>query len=132
MGQTSEQTSRPVLVVEDDADIREALVDLLSSAGYSVTAFGDGEAAWEAVQGGLLPSLLLTDLTLPTMSGLQLITALRAEERACDVPAVLATANEAPARVPLHTHFLRKPFDIDRLMAIVDAEAKDCTGSRPS
>lgn len=118
----------PVLLVEDDFDIREALVDLLTTSGYHVVACADADEACMAVREGLVPALLVTDLTLPTMSGVQLIRALRAQAALSDLPAVLATANDVPAHIPENTHFLRKPFDVERLLTIMASHLRPARG----
>ena len=61
-----------ILVVEDDADIRETLVALLVDEGYEVTEAKNGRAAIELVR-ARLPSLVLVDLRMPEMSGWEMI-----------------------------------------------------------
>ena len=57
-----------ILVAEDDADLREGLIDLLGAEGYGVTAVGDGAAALSAFSGGVF-DLLLLDVMMPKVSG---------------------------------------------------------------
>jgi len=85
---------RHILVVEDEADIRELLRLTLEGAGHTVQVAPDGEAAWSlAVMDA--PRLVVTDLRMPKMDGLQLIQALRSDPRCRAVPVILFTAYAA-------------------------------------
>jgi CheY-like chemotaxis protein len=58
-----------ILLVEDDFDVREALVETLRDRGYEVESASDGEQALHILQGGARPGLILLDLMMPRMSG---------------------------------------------------------------
>ena len=64
--------ARPILVVEDDQSTREVVVDLLTSFGYAVNTASDGAEARASVAQSL-PALIILDLVLPKMSGLELL-----------------------------------------------------------
>ncbi len=108
-----------ILVVEDEAGAREALKELLTVLGYSVTAVGTGEAA------GLLPmepgfDLLLTDVMLPGLSGADLANGLH--DRWPELKVILMSGysdDESVRRLVAGgtVRFLQKPFDMTTLAA---------------
>jgi CheY-like chemotaxis protein len=65
-----------VLIVEDDASVRTTLTLLLQASGYEVSTAVNGVEALELLKNGL-PAVLISDLTMPGMSGLQLLSAVR-------------------------------------------------------
>ena len=110
-----------LLVVDDDAVVREALVEALVEAGYDVRAADDGVRAI-ALLAERAPDVVLSDVRMPGMDGLALLTLLR--ERAPDVPIVLMTAfDDMPTVVAAMregaTDFLVKPLDLHELRARV-------------
>ena len=108
----------PVLVVDDDPDIRETLRDVIEAEGFAVVCAANGRAALEALDMGLRPSLIVLDLMMPTMSGWELLAAIRADRVFADLPvAVISAAGGAPP--PGATCFLRKPIDLDTLIGLI-------------
>ena len=77
--------------VEDDPSIREIEVYALNSTGLEACGFEDGSAFWEALQ-QKQPDLVLLDVMLPGMDGLELLARLKASERFRDLPVIMATA----------------------------------------
>src|SRR3954463_14780778 len=75
-----------VLVVDDDFDIREAMTDVLASEGYSVLTAADGSEALETLRGGIRPAVMLLDLMMPRVSGVEVIDALRKDDRLRQIP----------------------------------------------
>lgn len=80
-----------VLVADDDADIRDLVVFKLSQAGLAVDAVGDGAAALEFLS-RRRPDLVLLDVMMPGLSGLDVLRRIRADERLSDLKVVLLTA----------------------------------------
>jgi two-component system response regulator FlrC len=117
--------SLPVLVVEDDPALREALADTLEMAGYSAIAAADAEQALSWLDKGEVessPGLVLTDVQMPGMDGHALLRALKA--RRPEVPVILMTAygqidRAVQAMRDGASDYLPKPFDPDRLLATV-------------
>src|SRR6476469_818698 len=99
-----------VLVVEDDVAIRSALVDALSDEGYDVESSTDGQCALTFLEHDSV-DLLLVDMLMPTMSGADMVRALR--RCGDETPIVMMSAQPAGA-LPHGVRFLRKPFDLDR------------------
>jgi CheY-like chemotaxis protein len=80
-----------ILVAEDEADIRELLRLALTAAGYEIETAADGGAAWE-LAAARPPDLVVTDLRMPAMDGLELIRALRSQPALSRTPVILFTA----------------------------------------
>lgn len=86
--------SKTILVVDDDKLIREGLVALLKNAGQNVVEAPDGKAGLEtALQ--QKPDLVVTDVRMPEMTGLEMITQLRTNEWGQKVPVIILTNDES-------------------------------------
>ncbi|WP_163803022.1 SpoIIE family protein phosphatase [Mycolicibacterium anyangense] len=114
-----------VLVADDNADMREYLVRLLRNAGYEVEAVTDGHEALERIRSGL-PDLVVSDVMMPRLDGLELVAALRAEARTVAVPVLLlsARAGQEASIEGLQAgadDYLVKPFAAAELLARVRA-----------
>lgn len=109
----------PVLVVDDDPDIRETLRDVIEAEGFTVVCASDGQKALDVLREGLRPSLVVLDLMMPTMSGWELLAAVRAERALADLPVAVISASGARTAPPGATCALRKPIDLDTLIALV-------------
>jgi CheY-like chemotaxis protein len=112
----------PVLVVEDDPDIRQAMADLLEDDGYECMLAEHGLDALEALR-QRTPSLLLVDLVMPVMNGVELIDRLRGDARWRKLPIVVMTA-EGQRIIgvdleSLNVRVLKKPVDIASLAQVV-------------
>jgi len=115
-------TKLRVLVVDDEAATRAALQGLLESQGYAVDQAANGSAALERLV-DLPPDVIVTDLDMPVMNGMQLLLALR--ERGYDVPVIVATsAAELRSAVEAMragaTDYLTKPVDFDALVLALE------------
>ncbi|GAC1447076.1 MAG: hypothetical protein PVSMB4_01340 [Ktedonobacterales bacterium] len=113
-------------MVDDDADIRDLLTDLLVYDGFQVVAYADRETAATALAAEL-PALLITDARLRGSDGFDLLRSL-ADSRRSLPPIVLLTA-APPESYAIHTALLtrvgayvvRKPFDVDQLLQLARA-----------
>ncbi len=92
--QAGDATLLRALVVDDHQPYREYIAELVARFGFAVTAVGDGAAALAALRDQPACHLLIVDCEMPRMSGLALITALRATEQFSDIYAVMLTARE--------------------------------------
>ena len=112
-----------ILVAEDQADIRELLVMNLRNAAYEVTAVADGAAAL-ASQNESASDLLILDLMMPGMDGLEVCKALRARGRNTPILMLTAKSTELDRVLGLELgadDYLTKPFSLAELMARVKA-----------
>lgn len=116
------QTSKHILVVEDDPAIRESVSECLEDEGYSVVRAANGLEALRLLQAGSRPELILLDLHMPVMDGEELVAALRADETLGQIPVVLMTgsAPRAGTPVPVADVYLEKPFEIATLLAAIE------------
>jgi|SRR5215213_9431032 CheY-like chemotaxis protein len=108
-----------ILVVDDEPLIREVVVDLLRDEGYAVVTADDGHAALEMVQQEA-PALVLMDVMMPRMDGRAAFQAMRDHIPGDDLPVILMSAMVEPTDLhPEITAFLRKPVDLDQLLALI-------------
>ena len=111
------------LIVDDDADLREAMAMLLEDEGLpSVTAANGQEALDRLRSSAPLPNLILLDISMPVMNGIEFRAHQLADPRLASIPVVLLSASgrvaaEAPKLRILET--LPKPFRPDALIAVV-------------
>jgi CheY-like chemotaxis protein len=115
---------RPVMIVEDDEDLREVMATLLESEGYAVVAAHDGADALTLLADGTRPFLILLDWMMPNMDGETF------RRRQLDVPILAAIPVVVLSAVPADTFapagmtrlvpdVMRKPVDLERLLEVV-------------
>src|SRR4051812_32961395 len=85
-----------VMVVDDDAGIRDAMQRLFEDEGHLVVTAPDGRQAIEILANGFRPSVIFLDLLMPVMDGWQFRDAQRRLEHVCDVPVVVMSASDQP------------------------------------
>lgn len=114
--------SQRILVVDDEAQIARVLRRSLAARGYEVQVAGEGEEALE-IFNAWSPDLVITDLSMPNMSGLELCRRIRATSQAPII--VLSVKGEERAKVEAldagADDYVTKPFGIDELLARVRA-----------
>jgi two-component system, NtrC family, response regulator HydG len=111
-----------ILVVDDEPTARQGLEKLLRRKGYRVQAEADGEAALQAAA-EFAPDVVVTDLKMPKMDGIELLKQLRAQDR--DVPVIVATAfgEVASAVAAMRAgadDYLTKPLELDELILAIE------------
>ena len=116
--------------VEDDASIRDIEVYALKSAGYQARGFEDGLSFWNALQDDV-PELVVLDVMLPGVDGVELLRRMRQSERLRAVPVVMATAKDAEIDkiqgLDLGAdYYLTKPFGVMELVSCVKAVLRRC------
>ena len=112
-----------ILLAEDQADIRDLIAMNLRSAGYEVTAVGDGRTAL-ARQIEQPAELLILDLMMPGLDGLEVCKALRARRHSAPILMLTAKSTELDRVLGLELgadDYLTKPFSLAELMARVKA-----------
>ena len=114
---------RPLLLVEDDDDVRDAIAASLRDEGYVVAEAGNGRLALEWLQRNADPCLVLLDLWMPVMSGMELREKMVQDPRLAALPLVVVTAagdGKARAEEMGAIGYLRKPLDLQDLLATVE------------
>jgi CheY-like chemotaxis protein len=116
-----------VLVIEDDATVRQLLEGVLTEEGYRVvTAAGDADTVELARR--LHPDAITLDLALPSLAGWNLLAAIKADSELSDVPVIVLLVVEEAAGVPLGaTDYLTKPVQRERLVGLLRRHCQDGT-----
>ncbi|MFC7272860.1 SpoIIE family protein phosphatase [Paractinoplanes rhizophilus] len=117
-----------VLVADDNADMRDYLTRLLRSTGHEVRTAADGKAALEQARASR-PDLIVSDVMMPELDGLQLVAALRDDPRTASTPVLLLSARAGPeASIEGFDagadDYLVKPFSSAELLARVRANVE--------
>ena len=112
--------SRTILVVDDDAEIRELARVILSAGGYVVRTAGSGRDGFEQAASSL-PDLILLDVNMPDMDGWEVLRLLKADENLSDLPVVMFTV-KSELRDKVHAlqdgahAYVTKPFGAEELL----------------
>ncbi len=112
-----------ILLVEDDYDVREALVETLRDRDYVVQSAADGEQALKVLRDGFRPGLILLDLMMPRMSGSEFRMVQMRDPELSSMPVVLLSADgrmEEKAQALKVDGAVRKPIDLDELFAVIE------------
>ena len=115
---------RTVLVVDDDAAIRDALSDLLGDEGYRVTTATNGAEALNLLRppGELRPCVILLDLMMPVMSGQEFYAEQQRDPALATIPTVVISAdgNVALKAAAFGGEFLSKPVRLETMLGLLD------------
>ena len=122
--------------VEDDASIRDIEVYALQSTGFEAEGFADGAEFWEAVQKER-PELVVLDVMLPGIDGVELLRRMKTRAELRDIPVVMATAKGAEydkiQGLDLGAdYYLVKPFGVMELVSCVKAVLRRCAPKTPA
>jgi len=113
-----------VLLVEDDADARALYAYMLALAGNKVKAVSNGLEAFAEIQVNR-PDVIVTDIAMPVLSGLELILAVRSNDELADLPVVAITSFgeslREEARAAGATDSIDKPTELARMREVIDA-----------
>jgi len=110
----------PVLIVEDDADLREMMAQLLSLEGFHTAAVANGREALEYLQRSESPEVILLDLMMPVMDGWEFVKHQQADPILSHVPVIVLSALDQSRTASVDAAaFLKKPLDFDRLLELV-------------
>jgi CheY-like chemotaxis protein len=112
-----------ILLVEDDFDVREALVETLRELGHKVDSAADGEQALAYLRDGGRPGLILLDLMMPRMSGSEFRMVQKQDPKLRHIPVVLLSADgrmEEKAKLLQVQGAIRKPIELAELLATIE------------
>lgn len=107
----------PILIVEDERDLRESLQEYFEDQGFRVTGAANGAEALEILAGEELPCVVILDLVMPVVSGNEVYDRMQQDPRLAAVPVIVSTSD--PSRAPNGVLIMRKPIDLRRLLGAV-------------
>jgi len=111
---------RPVLIVEDDADLREMMAQLLALEGFGATTAANGLEALEYLERGAKPDVILLDLMMPVMDGWEFRRQQQSDPALAGVPVIILSALDQRRAAEVNAAaVLKKPLDFDRLLELV-------------
>ena len=114
--------AHPVLVVEDDEDVREAVATILEDEGYEVVTACHGREALDVLASGARPCVVLLDLMMPVMDGWQVLEEMQRHAALATIPViVLSASRDAGPPAPNVCRYLKKPIGLDVLLSEVEA-----------
>lgn len=108
-----------ILIVDDEQDILETLQLVLEIEGYEVTTASTGQQAIEKMS-AVVPDLVLSDVMMPVMNGLELLKRIKAHPQHREIPVIITSAGRFDAdAMPGAAAFLKKPVDLDVLFRTI-------------
>lgn len=111
----------PILVVEDDDDVREVLSEFLEHRGYDVLTAINGQEALELLEDQGIACLILLDLMMPVMDGYEFRSAQKQRASIAGIPVVVITADGSVQRDRVEAAAIfRKPLDLNRLVSTIE------------
>jgi len=116
--------SKTIMTVDDSRSVRQMVSFTLQQAGFQVMEAEDGADALRKLNGGKV-NMVITDLNMPNMNGIELTRALRADADHKFVPIILLTtesqdAKKQEGRAAGATGWIVKPFNPEQLLAVVN------------
>jgi CheY-like chemotaxis protein len=115
-----------VLIVEDDADLREMMAQLLTLEGFNAATVANGRDALDYLKRSSRPDVILLDLMMPIMDGWEFRRRQRGDPALADVPVIVLSALDQTRAADLDgVAFMKKPLDFDRLLDLVRQHCRD-------
>lgn len=116
--------TKRVLVVEDDGMLLDGIREILEQTGYEVHTATNGVNGLQALQNGLRPDVIVSDLTMPKMTGFELFQHVRNDPQWASIPFIILTGrgthhDTPPAEANGVFAFVSKPFAADHLVDVV-------------
>ncbi|HMI87113.1 MAG TPA: response regulator [Polyangiaceae bacterium] len=110
-----------ILVVDDDHDLRESLREILEEEGFETVGASNGREAIEFLrrEGQTRPRVILLDIMMPVMTGLEMIERLHRDVPFISTPVVFMTAFRTLVKTDERTRVLYKPFSIDCVLSAI-------------
>jgi DNA-binding response OmpR family regulator len=124
-GSRSRETHVPkILIIDDDASVRQLVTDVLGVEGYQVQSASDGFAGLRALESDR-PDCVVLDVMMPGLDGHEVLHRIRSTQGGPDLPVVMLTAAADDAQAWKAwtegvDYFLAKPFDADELLRYLD------------
>lgn len=106
-----------ILIVDDEADIRESLQEFFEDEGFPVATAANGEEGLARLRGGPLPCVIILDLLMPVLDGNEMYEQMQADPALASVPVIISTSD--PRRAPSGVPTMKKPVSLMRLLGSV-------------
>ncbi|MGQ4556801.1 response regulator [Halobellus sp. GM3] len=118
-----------IVIADDDDTIREIVEFKLSGRDRSVTAFENGRECWEHLESGDSPDLIVLDVMMPGLTGLQVLERIREADGLSSVPVIMLTSRGREEHVVEGfergaTDYMTKPFSPNELVARVNSRLR--------
>jgi DNA-binding response OmpR family regulator len=116
-----------VIVLEDDADIRDSIVEVLLEDGFEARGFTNGAEALDYLRSGGVASMILLDVMMPIMDGVEFRREIEKDPALAAIPVVVLTAaGDAQRRAAAMrvSAGLNKPVRIDALLSLVESHCR--------
>lgn len=117
--QSASRIRKKILVIDDDHDMRVNLRTVLEDEDYHVISATNGKDALKLLKPPELPSLILLDLMMPILGGLDFLELKQADPMLAFIPVVIISAHDPPHQITGISGFLKKPFGFDALLETV-------------
>ena len=112
--------TNPILVIDDDEDIRTTLADILSSLGHEVHQAENGKIALELLETTGVPALIFLDRMMPVMDGTEFYSVLKSMNGFESVPVVMFSANLEIVQLDGLAGHIKKPAGLDVILSYVE------------
>lgn len=114
-----------IMIIDDEPDLAAVLEKRLSDAGFRVSMFGEGAEAISKLK-GVMPDLILLDIMMPGMNGLEVKKLLNAEKETSEIPVIfLSSRADVQSKIDglklRAEDYVTKPYDFPELLARIDA-----------
>lgn len=114
--------TKTVLSIDDSKSIRDMIGFTLEPEGYRVVGAENGQEGIDALR-SVGPDLVITDLNMPVMNGIEFIRLARSDPKGCGIPIIMLSTESAPemkqqGKDAGATGWINKPFDADKLIAV--------------
>ncbi len=113
------QHCRSILVVEDDEDIRNAIIEVLEAEGYDTEYAGNGKEALDKITSMGKPCLVLLDMMMPIMNGRQFLDEVMKDAKLAPLPVLIVSAIADKVNPEGSVGILKKPIDLDVILKVV-------------
>lgn len=113
--------ARTIMLVEDDASIRETIQELLELEGYKVVTAINGKKALEKLMEMVKPCLVLLDMMMPVMNGREFLDHKMKDKDLSFIPVIIISAIADQTNTQGAAGFIRKPADLDAILEAVES-----------
>ncbi|MDP3921046.1 MAG: response regulator [Candidatus Omnitrophota bacterium] len=124
MAEGNPHQGKKILVADDQQEIRDVVIEVLKESGYEAVGAINGKDAVDKAR-AIKPHLILMDVTMPEMDGLEALQAIKSDETLKHIPVIMMTGAQKPEDVSramelMAERYIPKPFEIDQLLADVE------------